>query len=136
MGKEAHLAGGTFALLLISFANLCLVVLAVLYRSSQPAPPAEQPARGTTWFGSLALGLAFSSQILYLAFSSAWFFRWTQFYPGNPMQNFVTLCGLALSAGAFVTALLGTGLKRCAGMLSSVITGGLWLLSAVASVAV
>jgi hypothetical protein len=136
VGKDVHLATGTLVLFLISFANLCPVVWAVLYRGSQPAPPPEQLPRGTRWFGSLALGLAFSSQILYVAFSAAWFFRWRQFYPGNPMQNFVTLGGLALSAGAFVTALLGTGLKRCAGVLSSVITGGLWLLSSVASVAV
>src|SRR5216684_3022480 len=107
MGKEVHLASGTLVLLLISFANLCLVALAVLYRTRKPAPRSEQLPRTTTWLGSLGLGLAFTSQVLYLAFTAA-----------------------------FVTALLGTGPKRRAGVLSSVITVGLWLLSAVASVAV
>jgi hypothetical protein len=136
MGKEVHLASGTLALLLISFANLCLLALPALYRICQPAPPSEQLPRGTTGFGSLALGLAFSSQILFLAYVAAGLFRWTKFYPGNPIQTFAILGGLALSAGAFVTALFGTGPKRWAGALSSAITGGLWLLSAVASVAI
>lgn len=136
MGKEVHLASGTLTLFLISFANLCLVALALLYRTRQPAPPSEEPPRATTWLGSLALGLAFSSQVLYLAFSVAWLLRWIYFYPGNPTQDFAIRGGLALSAGAFVTAFFGTGLKRCVGVLSSVITAGLWLLSAVASVAV
>ena len=135
MGKDVHLASGTLALLLISFANLCLLALPTLYRISQPARPPEQLPRWTTWSDSLALGLAFSSQILYLVFFAAGMFRWIHFYPGNPMQDFVMLGGLALSAGAFVTA-TGTGLKRWATVLSSVITAGLWLLSAVASVAV
>ncbi len=136
MGKEVHLASGTLVLLLISFANLCLVALAVLYRTRKPAPRSEQLPRTTTWLGSLGLGLAFTSQVLYLAFTAAWLFRWTHFYPGNPIQDFAIMGGLALSAAAFVTALLGTGPKRRAGVLSSVITVGLWLLSAVASVAV
>jgi hypothetical protein len=136
MGREVHLASGTLALLLISFANLCLAASAVFYRGSLPAPPSEQPLRETARFGSLALGLAFSSQILYLAFTVAWLFKWMHFYPSNPIETYSILAGLFLSAGAFVTALFGTGLKRCAGVLSSVITAGLWLLSALASVAV
>jgi hypothetical protein len=137
VGKDVHLASGTLALLLISFANLCLLALPGLYRISQPARPPEQLPRWTTWSGSLALGLAFSSQILYLAFTVAWLFKWMRFYPGNPIETYGIMAGLFLSAGAFVTALLfGTGVKRCAGVASSIITAGLWLLSAVASVAV
>src|ERR1700730_8378949 len=120
MGQEVHLASGTLVLFLVSFANLWLIATAVFYRGSQPAPPSEQPPRETPWLGTLALGLAFSSQILYLAFSAAWLFRRAQFYPRNPMQSFVILGGLALSAGALVTSLFGTGLKRYAGVLSSV----------------
>ena len=76
MGREVHLASGTLALLLISFANLCLAASAVFYRGSLPAPPSEQLLRETARFGSLALGLVFSSQILYLAFTVAWLFKW------------------------------------------------------------
>lgn len=102
----------------------------------EPEAPSGQSSRRAALFGSLALGLVFSSQILYLVFSAAWLFRWTRFYPGNPLQNFAILGGLALSAGAFITAFFGAGLKRVAGILSSMLTVGLWLLSAVASVAV
>jgi len=136
MGSKIHLASGTLPLLLLSFANLCLLALPALYRISQPAPPPEQLPRGATRFGILAIGLALSSQILFLAYLAAGLYRWTKFYPGNPIQTFAILGGLALSGGAFVTALFGTGPKRWAGAISSVITGGLWLLSAIASVAV
>jgi hypothetical protein len=136
MGKDTQLSNGTLALLLISFSNLCLIALPVLYHRSQPEILSEQLPRGASGFGSLSLGLGFSSQILYLVFSAAWLFRWIHFYPGNPIQNITIMGGLALSVGAFVTALLGVGIKRYAGALSSVITAGLWLLSAVASVAV
>jgi hypothetical protein len=136
MGKEVHLASSTLALLLISFANLCLLALAALYRGSPPEPPSGQLPRETAWFGSLALALAFSGQILYVAFTVAWLFKWMHFYLGNPIETYSILAGLFLSAGGFVTAVFGTGVKRYAGALSSVITAGLWLLSAVASVAV
>jgi len=136
MGKEVHLASGTLALLLISFANLCLLASPALYRISQPTQPSERLSRQTNRFGSTALGLAFSSQILYLASLAAWLFHWTKSYPGNPIQTLTILGGLALSAGAFFTALLGAGLKRCAGVFVALTTGGLWLLSAIASVAI
>lgn len=136
MGKETHLASGTVILLLISFANMCLVCMAALSRDDQSEPRSQELPRGTKLFGSVALGMALSSQILYLVFSAAWLFQWTKFYPGNPIQRFVTFGGLTLSAGAFVTALLGTGLKRFVGVLSSLATVGLWFLSAIASVAV
>jgi hypothetical protein len=136
VGKKLHLVSGTFALLLLSFANLCLLALPTLYRISQPVRSPEQLPRWTTWSGSLALALAFTSQVLFLAYLAAALFRWMQFYPGNPIQNFAIRGGLALSVGAFVTALFGAGPSRYAGVLSSVVTAGLWLLSAVASVAV
>src|SRR5260370_10054356 len=94
MGQEVHLARGTLALLLISFANLCLAALAVFYRGSLPAPPSDQPPRETARFGSLALGLAFSSQILYLAFTVAWLLTWMHFYPSNPIATYSILSGL------------------------------------------
>ena len=75
--------------------------------------------------------MAFSSQILYLAFTVAWLFKWMHFYPSNPIETYSILVGSFLSAGAFVTPLFGTGLKRSAGVLSSVITAGLWRTLAV-----
>jgi hypothetical protein len=136
MEKNIHLATGTLVLLIISLANICFLALAVVYYRSRPKSSSEQASRKTDTLGSFALGLAFASQILYLVVGSAWLVRWVQFYPGNPIQNLVIIIGLVLSAASFVTAFLGTGIKRYASVLSSVIVGGLWLLSAVASVAV
>lgn len=130
-----RLADGTVMLFIISLTNLCGVAFAAAYCRSQRGVSSDQPQKNDG-FGSFALGLAFLSQILYLVFGIAWFFRWLQFYPSNPTQNLTIFTGLALSAASFVSAFLGSGLKRYASIVSSAISGALWLLSAVASVAV
>jgi hypothetical protein len=80
--------------------------------------------------------MAALSQVLYLVLTVTWFYNWINFYPGNPTQNFVLLAGLFLSVGAFVTAVFAAGLKRAAGIVVGVITFGLWVVSAMASVAI
>jgi hypothetical protein len=133
MGKDTHLSLMTTLLLLISFGNLCSCLVALVHSPDENA--SALPLKSTSW-SAIALALASGSQLLYLAFSAAWLFRWIRFYPGNTVESLAILAGLTLSAGAFVIALFGGGLKRWAGVFGSAITALLWLLSAVASVAV
>src|SRR5271165_5442776 len=119
---NVRLASGSLMLFIISIANLCGVAFAVVYCRRQRGVSSEQPQKYDA-FGSFALGLAFASQILYLAFGTAWFFRWLQLYPSSPTQNLTIFTGLALSAGSFVSAFLGSGLKRYASIVSSATTG-------------
>lgn len=130
-----HLSVETTLLVLLSCANLGLVVVAFFYGDGGVTVVLEQGSRRTALWGTLGLGLASISQILYLALAAAWQFRWIRFYPGSPIPIHSILVGLMLSASAFVTALFGSGLKRCAGILVAITTAGLWLLSAAVSVA-
>jgi hypothetical protein len=135
---KAHpVQAGTVVLLLLSFSNLCLIVLAVLYRVDEnPLSSWEPSAKYRSTFGYLSIALAAGSQLLYLGFSAAWLFRWMNFYPGNPIETFAIRLGLLLSCGAVVAAPFGIGIKRCAGLFVAFTTTGLWLLSAIASVSI
>jgi hypothetical protein len=135
---KAHpVQAGTVALLLLSVSNLSLIVLAAFYRVDevQLSSPETRPKHRIA-FGYLSIALAAGSQLLYLGFGAAWFFRWTNFYPGNPIETFAIRLGLLLSIGAVVTAPFGIGLKRCAGLFVGFTTTGVWLLSAIASVSI
>lgn len=134
MGNAKHLSNGTLILLLISLANLCFLAVAVFYHWRERAVETEnQPDKSAT-YGLLAVGLASCSQLLYLALGFAWWFDWMRFYPGNPIQSFEILAGLALSAGALIMAAFGRGLNSAAAFAVGIATIGLWLLSAIASV--
>jgi hypothetical protein len=132
----AHMSNGTVALLLISFANLCFIAIAVFYPYDERATPSGESIIKASAYNTLALVLASCSQVLYVTFGAAWWFQWMRFYPGNSLQTVSILGGLVLSASAFVAAIFGMGLKRWAGVFVAVTTGGLWLLSALASVAI
>jgi hypothetical protein len=135
--KVRPVQAGTVALLLLSFCNLCLIVLAVFYRVDEELwPSLEPPAKYTSGCGYLSIALAAGSQLLYVGFAAAWLFGWIKFYPGNRIETFVIYLGLILAGGAFFTALFGAGLKRGAGLFVAFTTAGLWLLSAMASVSI
>jgi len=119
---------------LLLTANIGLVAVGFLHRCTESS--IEYASRMATLAGTVALALASSSQILFLAYAAAGRFAWVRFYPGNPIQTYAILTGVILSASALVTALFGSGLKRIAGFLVAVTTAGLWVLAAVASVAV
>lgn len=87
-------------------------------------------------YGLLAVALAACSQMLYLAFGFAWWFHWIRFYPGNPIQTFGILAGLTLSVCALIMAAFGRGMNGAAGAVVAIANIGLWLLSAIASVAI
>ena len=123
----------TELLLLLSLGNLTFSAMAFVRCPSEDL--SSQPFARIKW-STLAIGLAGSSQLLYLVFVAAWIFRWLRFYPGNPIEMFAIFAGLTLSGAAFLTALFGAGLTRWAGVLSSAVTAFLWLLAAIASVAV
>ncbi len=135
---RAHpVQAGTVALLLLSFSNLCLIVLAAFYRVDEnPLSSPEPSAKYRSTFGYLSIAFATASQLLYIGLGFAWFFRWMNFYPGNPIETFGIRLGLLLSCGAVVAAPFGIGMKRCAGLFVGFTTTGLWLLSAIASVSI
>jgi hypothetical protein len=66
----------------------------------------------------------------------AWLLQWMRFYPGNPVQNAVALCGFALSAASLVMAGFAHGLKRLMGITIAFTTTLLWIIEGIASVAV
>jgi hypothetical protein len=136
MGKELHLDFGIWVLVLLSIGNIVLVTATFIRPENEPSASQEHPSSETILYGNLGLGLACSSQILYLAFAVAWQFKWMHSYPGNPVDTYGILVGLLLSAGAFVAASMATGCRRFAGIFVAIATGGLWLLSAIASVAI
>lgn len=128
----ARPAGPTVVLMLISGTNLALLAVAASYRESEP-----QGARSAFNWSLVSLSLVASSQLIYIFFGVAWFFGWITFYPGNPVENYSILCGLALCVSGAISGFLGaTGLRRFASLLVAAIMGALWLLAAAASVAV
>jgi len=124
----------TIILLLLICANFGLGSLGLIYGHHKSSE--EHPSRTASLLGTTALAMAGSSQILFLAYAAAGRFAWVRFYPGNPIQTSAILIGVILCCGALVTALFGSGLRRVAGALVAVITAGLWLIAAVASVSV
>jgi len=80
--------------------------------------------------------LAFVSQALYLVFLAAWMFHWLRFNPGNPTIERAYQAGLALSFLGLFTALVGTGTRRWISFIVSIATAFLWILAAVASIAI
>jgi hypothetical protein len=127
------LSAPTVAVLLISCVNLALVAFAATYRDESES---DGSRAADSKRGRLSLVLVTTSQLVYLLFVAAWLFRWMHFHPDNPVENCAILSGLLLSVAAAVTAIRGAGLRRCASLFVSATTTGLWLLAAVASVAV
>jgi len=120
-------------LLIISSGNLYGIGLALWYRNSDSVTSSE--ALPDKW-GTRAIVFLTCSQMLYLIFFFAWLFQWIRFYPGNPVQTFSIACGFSLSAAALLTASFGFGVKRLLGIVISITTALLWLISAVGSAAV
>ena len=136
MGHAQHLSNWTFTLLLISLVNLCFLAVAVFYHCRERAMDAGKPPSKTATYGLLAVVLASCSQLLYLGFGFAWWLHWMRFYPGNPIQTLGILAGLVLSVCALIMAALGRGLNGAAAAVVALTNIGLWLLSAIASVAI
>ena len=129
-----HLSIATVAVLLISLANLSLIVVTILWN------PGNEQNSGTrtvlTWPTKISVSAASAGQVLYLAMAAAWLFRWTRFYPGAPTPAHAIFAGLVLSLVAFVGGLFSRGFKRWATIFVALALTGLWFLAAVASVAV
>ena len=124
---------GTIAIFVVCFANLGLLIASVFYRDEKESEVLNRvPSKGRMRVPWTVI-LAFASQALYLALGVTWWFRWMNFYPGNPVQNFTIFVGIFLSLGAFVTAGQATGIRLFASTFVGAVTLGLWLLSIVAS---
>ena len=120
-------------LLLISAANLYLIGFAAWsWRSESSTPP--KTIRDE--LRALGLILLSCSQLLYLVLVFVWWFRWMRFYPGNPIENIAILGGLLLSVAGLCTTPFGPASQRFITIVVAVTTAGMWLLAAVASVAV
>lgn len=133
MTRGIHLYPVATLLFVFSLVNLCLAIVALVQKPDEDtASAAGKRARWAT----IGIVLAGGSQLLYLIFSVLGLFRWIRFYPGNPIEIAGILAGLTLCAVGFVIALFGEGLRRWAGALYCVSTTILWLLAAIASVAV
>lgn len=131
--KDLRFSSGLTLFLLLLTVNLGLLAAAFLH--SGEGPCSEHSSRRTL-LGTVAVALACGSQILFLVYAAAGRFAWVRFYPGNPIQIYAILVGVILSCVALGTALFGIGLKRIAGALVAITTAGLWVLAAIASVAV
>lgn len=133
MPKGIHLSPMATLLLVFSLVNLCSAIVALVQKPDEDTESA--PFKRAKW-STIGIALVGGSQLLYLVFSAIALFRWIRFYPGNPIEIAATLTGLTLCVVGFVVALFGEGLRRWAGILSCVVTTILWLLAAIASVAV
>ena len=133
MAKGIHLSPMAALLLLFSLVNLCLAIVALVQKPDEDT--ASVPCKRARW-STIGIVLAGGGQLLYLVFSGVGFYRWIRFYPGNPIEIAAILAGLTLCIVGFVIALFGEALWRWAGVLYCVATTILWLLAAVASVAV
>jgi hypothetical protein len=129
-----HINFATGVALLISGVNLCGLVYAFFLRE-QEEPDYQFTRTKLAWAAPLSIILTFLNQTLYLVLLAAWSFRWVRFYPGAPIYHAIP-AGLALSLFGLVAALFGTGGKRWISLVASVTLGFLWILAAVASVAV
>jgi hypothetical protein len=136
MNRYPHIATGTVVLLLVCCINLGLLTYAAYWEDEAEDSSPESPANERRTAGRLSLVLASTSQMVYLVFFAVWWFKLMNFYPGRPIQMIGILSGLLLSGGALVIGMFGTGLRRAAVAFVGFTTGLLWLLSAVASVAV
>jgi hypothetical protein len=133
MHQISRLSLPAFLLLLLSATDLYLIGVAMLHRHSRSATPSG-PLRDEA--RTLGLILLSSSQLLYLMFFFAWLFQWMHFYPGNPTEEIAILCGLSFSVAGLCTAPFGPSSQRLITIVVALTTVGMWLLAAVASVAV
>lgn len=132
-----HMQFGTLAILILACSNLCLIILAVFDPWTEyPLQEEKLKRRRARTFGLLSLSLVAGSQLLYLAFSAAWFYQLLSFYPGSNYETVAILFGLSLCIGSFASAIFGSGFRRWAAVCAATISGALWLLSPVASLAV
>jgi hypothetical protein len=133
MHPQSRLSLFAVLLLLISSGNLYGIGLALWYRNSDSVMSSE--TLPDKW-GTMAIVFLTCSQVLYLILFFAWLFQWIRFYPGNPVQTLSIRCGFSLSVAALLTASFGLGLKRPLGLIISLTTALLWLISALGSAAV
>lgn len=132
----AHISIATRAALLLSLFNLLVLVCGFAYRGNGSRTGAPEALSASRSDGAVCLWLATLSQVLYLLMGIVWLYRWMRFYPGRPAVLAAILIGLTLSAGAFVASLRRPGVRECAGIFVSLATAFLWVLAAVASIAV
>ncbi len=87
-----------YVVLLISCANLVFVVIAFFSdgNSADIVPSVPKMASSQT----LALGLLFVSQLLFLALNIIGLFQWHRFTVGDPVTVVAALCGASLSVGS------------------------------------
>ena len=133
MARGMHFSPIAVLLFIFVFAVFCFSIGAVLQYPDEDASSVQN--KRSRW-PRIGIALAGGSQLLYLVFSLVGLFRWIRFYPGNPVEVAAILAGASLCVVGFVIALFGEGLGRWAGALSCAATTILWLLTAIASVAV
>lgn len=132
MNQSRSLSLPSAAFLLISMSNLFLIGVAAWNRDPESATPTNPPREKLR---ALSLILLSVSQLLYLLVFFVWFFRLTPFHRGNPVGEFINLCGGLCSIAALFVTPFGNGPHRFAMTTVAVTTTFMWLLAAVASVA-
>ena len=133
MHQTPRLAFFTVLMLLISFFNFVCVGIALAKR----AFTSDTPSKNTSELqGKFGLIFILSSQLLYVLMVLAWQFEWIRFDHGNPLVAIANYCGFALSAAALYLALVESGSDRSLMIAGAAITVGMWVFTALASVAV
>jgi hypothetical protein len=127
-----HLSLPTIVVLLLSIANLGLLSLAMFGKAAN----GERSDESGRILRKISVSASTAGQLLYLIMAAAWLLRWTRFYPGAPLPTYTTYVGMTLSLVALFAGYFGHGPRRWATILAAITLAGLWLLAAMASVAV
>jgi hypothetical protein len=118
---------------LLSMGCLYLLILAGWYRRS------ESRGHSSAAFGGprkLDLILVAASQLLYIFFGFAHAFHWMIFYPGNPVETVAIVSALVLCIAGTCVARFQPNSYSFITIVVAIVSGAMWLLAAIGSVAI
>lgn len=122
----------TMAIVIVSVVNICLMATAAFRLEHTNRDGSIPMLRMRS--GYLAVSLGLCSQILYCLMLAALHYSWIPLSQGynssNQMEESLAGIGVLLSTATLMTALLGRGFRRYAGILVGGTTWFLWGLAA------
>jgi hypothetical protein len=128
VNRGFHPSAETFAIIALSVANICLLVTAAFYRGREPVEGGNPVLRMRLGYVAVSLGLC--TQGLYCVMLVIGIYGWVPLDPGynsiNHLEVRLSNVGGLLSVATFLAALLGSGLRRYAGVWVAATNWFLW----------
>ena len=131
MSPNGHFSREELAIVVISLANIGLLIAAVFRNADGSREQTDSMTRVNLGYVAVSLGLC--SQILYCLMLAVWRYGWIPLDPGvnslTHLEAKLSNVGGLLSTAAVLAALFGKGLRRYAGIWVGVATFCFWSIT-------